>query len=264
MKIFIITIDHTFFYPQLWHQVLEKHAASIQGAFFFRRLPNKYSLLKYKMTEFNFIGARNAFKIFYTGMSLQLKHVMRYGRSVSVKALFQDYNVPVYSYKTIRDPRFEQKLKDLSPDLVISAGTHQIIPKNILDIPKDGVLNKHGSLLPKYAGFWPLFWALYHNESQAGVTFHKMISKLDAGEMVHQKKFSIEPQDSLFDVQKKSLLLSGEMIGDIIDYYRNHQRLPIFHVENSEKNTEKNPKLSPFPTRADRLYFEKVSQRRII
>ena len=259
-RVFAITIDHPFFYPEMWEKILSKHSKAFQGVFFFKRLPKKYSWLKYKLLEGQFLGTKNIFKLIALASIKQMQHLIKHGKLLNVKNNFQEKGIPVYVYTSVHDPLFKEKLESLAPDLVISIGSHQIIPQNILDIPKDGILNKHGSLLPKYAGFWPLFWALYYEELYAGVTFHKMISKPDAGEFVHQKQFMISPNDTLYDLQEKSLLLAADMVSEILEHYSKKRELPKF----SQDPMQKNFILNEFPKQKHRLILEKLKKRRIV
>jgi len=259
-RIFALTIDHPLFYPEMWQKVLQNSSSAFQGVFFFERRPKNHPWLKYKMMESQFLGTKNIIKLLTVILKKQLFHFLKSREPLSVKNYFKEKGIPIYTFKSVHDPCFQEKLSALSPDLIISIGSHQIIPKKILDIPKDGILNKHGSLLPKYAGFWPLFWALYHDESYAGVTFHKMISKPDAGECIHQKQFMIHPNDTLYNLQEKSLLLTADMVIEILDYYCTKKNLPKFIQDPIQKDFI----LNEFPKRKHRLILERFKKRRIV
>lgn len=104
--------------------------------------------------------------------------------------------IPVYAPENINHPIWVQKIKALKPDIIFSFYYRDLVKKEILDIPKFGCLNLHGSLLPKYRGRVPINWALINGEKETGVTLHYMLEKADAGDIVGQEKFAIEDCDT--------------------------------------------------------------------
>jgi len=97
------------------------------------------------------------------------------------------------------------KIKKLKPDLIMSLGWRRLIPKSIFQIPKYGTLNLHDSLLPKYGGFAPINWAIINGESEIGVTMHFVDEGIDSGNILLQRKISVKPDDTVYDVYKKAL-----------------------------------------------------------
>ncbi len=95
-----------------------------------------------------------------------------------------------------------QRILDVKPDLVITAAYGQFIPSIILDTPRLGAINVHGSLLPKYRGGAPIQRAILNGDKETGVTIMYMASKMDAGDMISSKKTDIlktDTSDSLFE-----------------------------------------------------------------
>ena len=96
---------------------------------------------------------------------------------VPTKVIAEKYNIPVYQPAKIRlDYEFVNNLK---PDLILTFSYGQIIPQGLLDIPKYGCLNIHGSLLPKYRGAAPIQRAIMNGEKETGLTLMEMIDKMD-------------------------------------------------------------------------------------
>ena len=93
-------------------------------------------------------------------------------------------------------------------DLIFCLGSTQILPKNILNIPKIGSLNIHPSLLPKYRGRYSLPHAIFNNEKFTGITLHWIGSKIDDGKIVCQKKIRILDYDTSETLYKKFTNLS--------------------------------------------------------
>ncbi len=111
-----------------------------------------------------------------------------------VKLLAQELDLPVYQFDKIRMPQGVEALKDLAPDLLITAAYGQILTQEILDIPKLGCINVHASLLPKYRGAAPIQWAVINGEKKTGVTTMMTALALDAGDILERDEFLI-PND---------------------------------------------------------------------
>ena len=120
-----------------------------------------------------------------------------------VKELALKHNIPVLQPVRIRkEPDFAEKLKALAPDVIVVVAFGQIIPQEVLDIPRLGCVNVHASLLPKYRGAAPIQWAVISGEKKSGVTTMMMDAGLDTGDMLLQKEITLDPKetgDSLHD-----------------------------------------------------------------
>jgi len=120
----------------------------------------------------------------------------------SVKELADRYGIPCHVGDVNRLENMEL-LREIGPDFIFSFYYRFMINKEILDIPKRGALNLHGSLLPKYRGRVPINWAVINGETETGATLHYMVEKPDAGDVVDQEKVSIEFSDTARDVFHK-------------------------------------------------------------
>ena len=119
-----------------------------------------------------------------------------------VKEEAMKYEITVYQPQKVRDPEFVEVLKNLAPDMIVVAAFGQIIPKEILDMPKYGCINIHASLLPKYRGAAPIQQAVIDGEKESGVTIMKMGMGLDTGDMISQAVVTLREDEtvgSLFD-----------------------------------------------------------------
>lgn len=144
---------------------------------------------------------------------------------VPTKVIAKKYGIPVFQPHRIRsDFSF---LNETKPELILCFAYGQIIPNEVINYPKFGCLNYHGSLLPKYRGAAPIQYALMNNDKETGVTLMEMVEKMDAGRMYAKKKFLIEPKDDFstlaskmvdaaFDLTVESLekYLNGELVGE--------------------------------------------------
>lgn len=138
---------------------------------------------------------------------------------VPTKVVANKYNIEVFQPHKIRLDY--QRIKEVNPDLIVTCAYGQIVPQGLLDIPKLGAINVHGSLLPKYRGASPIQQALINNDTIAGVTIMEMIDKMDAGRMYYKKEIVIEEEEnysSLYDkMMKTGLEALTEMLPDYIE-----------------------------------------------
>jgi methionyl-tRNA formyltransferase len=110
-----------------------------------------------------------------------------------VKIVCQKHNIPVFQPpKLSKAPEVFESLKLLNPDLIIMVAFGQILKKNILELPKYGVINLHASLLPAYRGAAPINWCLINGDKSTGITTMFTEAGLDTGPMLLKEEFSID------------------------------------------------------------------------
>lgn len=108
------------------------------------------------------------------------------------------------------------KIQNLKPDLIIVAAYGQILPKEILEIPKYGCLNVHPSLLPKYRGATPVQSAILNGDKETGATIMLMDKGVDTGPIVNQRKTAIGPNETHQELHNRLAILSSELLIDTI------------------------------------------------
>ncbi len=120
-----------------------------------------------------------------------------------VKEVALAHNIPVYQPVRIKkDEEFIERLREMKPDAIVVIAFGQMLPQSVLDIPKYGCINVHGSLLPKYRGAAPIQWSLIDGEEETGVTTMMMDAGCDTGDMLLKATTKITKEDtggSLFD-----------------------------------------------------------------
>ena len=119
-----------------------------------------------------------------------------------VKEAAAEAGIPVLQPRRLRDPGVFEELEAYQPDAIVVVAFGQLIPKNILDLPKYGCVNVHASLLPKYRGAAPIQWAVIDGEEKSGVTTMLMNEGLDTGDILLQEEVVLaedETGGSLFD-----------------------------------------------------------------
>ena len=125
------------------------------------------------------------------------------GRKILTTAV-KDYSLqaalPVLQPEKVRSPEFIAQLKALRPDLIVVVAFGQLLPREILDLPRLGCLNVHASLLPKYRGAAPIHYAILRGEAESGVTVMQMDEGMDTGAMLAKYTVSITQDMTMGDL----------------------------------------------------------------
>ena len=129
-----------------------------------------------------------------------------------VKECAQKWNVPVYQPLRIREPEAIERIRSLEPDLIVVAAFGQILPQELLDIPRLGCINIHASLLPALRGAAPIQWAVINGDEQSGITLMQMDAGLDTGDILFQESVPIGPEETGESLYEKLAVLGGQMI----------------------------------------------------
>jgi len=132
-------------------------------------------------------------------------------RKNAVKITAEKDNLDIFQPEKF-DAAATNKLKNLKPDLIITAAYGKILPKEILEIPKHKCLNVHASLLPKYRGPSPIHNAILAGEKETGTTIMLMDSGIDTGDILSQKKIAIQSDDLHPLLQGKLADLSSALL----------------------------------------------------
>lgn len=143
-----------------------------------------------------------------------------------VKEYALSVGIPVYQPATLRTDEFASLLAELDPELIIVAAYGKILPKNVLDYPKYGCINAHGSLLPKYRGAAPIQRAIMAGEDETGITAMYMEEGLDTGDMLLKKVLPIGENDDFGTVHDALAKLAGEAMCEITDMIRDGSLSP--------------------------------------
>jgi methionyl-tRNA formyltransferase len=131
-----------------------------------------------------------------------------------VKITAQNYNVSVFQPENMG--ALKLKIKNLMPNLIIAAAYGRIIPQEILDLPSQGSLNVHPSLLPKYRGPSPIQTAILNGDKETGATIILMTPRIDAGPVLAQKKTIIGSNETAKELQDRLADLAGELLVDVL------------------------------------------------
>lgn len=145
--------------------------------------------------------------------------------AVKLKAL--EYGIEVYQPERIKRQEAIDKIKSIKPDLIIVVAFGQILPKEILDLPKYGCINVHASLLPKYRGAAPINFSIINGEEKTGVTTMYMEEGLDTGDMLIKKETLILNNDTASSLHDKLSELGRITLTETIDALINEKLNPL-------------------------------------
>ncbi|TPG52558.1 methionyl-tRNA formyltransferase [Ewingella americana] len=120
-----------------------------------------------------------------------------------VKVLAAAHDIPVFQPKSLRPAESQQLVAELKADIMVVVAYGLILPQAVLDMPKLGCINVHGSLLPRWRGAAPIQRALWAGDSHTGITIMQMDIGLDTGDMLHKIVCAIEPEDTSANLYHK-------------------------------------------------------------
>ena len=132
------------------------------------------------------------------------------------KLYAQQHGIPVFQPRRIREDGVEM-LRQLQPDLCVTAAFGQILSQEILDIPKLGTINVHASLLPAYRGSAPINWCLVNGETVTGVTTMMTDRGIDTGDVLLQRELAILPDETAGELTVRLGELGAGLLLDTID-----------------------------------------------
>lgn len=139
-----------------------------------------------------------------------------YGGTCSVYDISKAIKVSYRKINNSNSDSFINHIRDINPDLIVSFSAPQILKEELLTIPKYGIINVHGSLLPDYRGCLPSFWYLFNEEKYGGATVHYMSSKIDDGDIIVQDKIDISECKTMFSLISKTKSLGGDLMVNAI------------------------------------------------
>ncbi len=130
-----------------------------------------------------------------------------------VKEFALEKNLKIFQPEKIRNNiEFIQEIKNLKPDVICVVAYGKILPQELLDIPKLGCVNVHGSLLPKYRGAAPIQWAVLNGDKTTGVTTMYMDAGMDTGDMILKKEVEIGENETTGELWIKLSKIGGELL----------------------------------------------------
>lgn len=130
-----------------------------------------------------------------------------------VKQFGLDNNIEIIQPKKLKEAEITEKIREINPDLIVVVAYGKIIPKEIIDIPKYGIINVHSSLLPKYRGASPIHSAILNGDKETGVSIMYIEEELDAGDVILKEYCEITEDDTLGTLHDKLKELGAKGLG---------------------------------------------------
>ncbi|MFK0569599.1 methionyl-tRNA formyltransferase [Endozoicomonas sp.] len=134
-----------------------------------------------------------------------------------VKSLAIEHHIPVYQPKSLRNEEAQQELAALDADLMVVVAYGLILPQVVLDTPKLGCINVHGSILPKWRGAAPIQRAIEAGDTESGVTIMQMDAGLDTGDMLLKSCCPIQPEDTAADLHDRLIEIGRPALIDALN-----------------------------------------------
>jgi methionyl-tRNA formyltransferase len=221
MRIVFLSPDEPFYLPGFYKNIFERlssaHEARVVIVPPVYKNTTKLGLtIRYAKT----FGLREAAALSAKVIRYKLMDKLKGGkgeRFYSLESLLERYRIP-YTHETdLNSPESLERLRAWKTDLIVSVSCPQIFKKDLIELAPLGCLNLHGSLLPDYRGVMPSFWVLANAEREAGITLFFVNEKIDAGDVLVQRKYSIEPGDTLDSIIARSKKIGSDMVLEAID-----------------------------------------------
>lgn len=151
-----------------------------------------------------------------------------------VKVVAQEHGTEIYQPQSLKNngEEYIDIIKNINPDCIVVAAYGKILPKEVLDIPKYGCVNIHGSLLPKYRGAGPIQWAVLNDEKETGITTMLMGEGLDTGDMLLKKSVKIGENETAAELFDRLADLGAGLILETLDDLEKGNIIPEKQDEN--------------------------------
>lgn len=139
-----------------------------------------------------------------------------------VKVLAEENAIPVYQPQSLKAPEAQEKLSSLNADLMVVVAYGLILPPAVLNAPKLGCINVHGSILPKWRGAAPIQRSIWAGDAETGVTIMQMDEGLDTGDMLHIATLPITSEDTSATLYEKLAELGPQALVEVVNDFENY------------------------------------------
>jgi methionyl-tRNA formyltransferase len=172
-----------------------------------------------------------------------------------VKEAAMRLGIPVHQPERVRQPEVVEQIRAMAPEIMVVVGYGQIVPQAILDIPPQGIINVHASLLPKYRGAAPIQWAIARGETRTGVTTMRIDAGLDTGDMLLKWETEIGAEETALDLGARLAAAGADLL------VRTLAELPGIRPEPQD---DSQATYAPILTKEDGRIDWQLSQREIL
>jgi methionyl-tRNA formyltransferase len=209
MKIVFLTTDDPIYLPDFFESVLAERAAETEFVYVVPPLYKGQSRLEAAARYLRTFGV-----VAFIGLASRVLRAKVRGRSV--ESICRNRRVACAEVSDVNADVFLDELRTLDPDVIVSVSCPQIFQAPLIDLPRFGVLNIHGAILPEYRGVMPSFWMLANGERLAGVSIYFVNEQIDAGDLCGQRVFEVLPDDSLDCFLRRSKRIAAELLLEVL------------------------------------------------
>ncbi len=257
MRIFLLINNDNLYQPYIYERIIVARREEIVGIGLVPFLPPKRGKRHFYRFFLRLYGVRGTIikstQLFYYKALSIFEPFFSFSRSYSIRNLARRYAIPLWHIQNINDQESVRLLRSLQPDIIIS-GQGQLIEKEVLDIPRIGIINKHAGMLPNYRGTYPIFWAMLNNEQEVGITVHFMNEKFDDGEIIVQRRIIVEGGDTFESLYKKVIEVTPEIMFEALDRIEKKEASGI-------ENVSADATYYSYPQKGDILKFKRMGKR---
>jgi methionyl-tRNA formyltransferase len=139
------------------------------------------------------------------------------GQAPPVKVVALEHEIPVLQPERLREPGWPERLGAHAADVAVVVAFGQILPPAVLAVPRQGSINVHASLLPRYRGAAPVAWAIIRGERETGITTFQMDTGMDTGPVLLQRTTPIGPDETAGDLAERLAALGAETLLETLD-----------------------------------------------
>lgn len=209
LRLAFLTAADPLYLPEFFDRVLTVYSAQTRAVFVVPPLYRNQSSLQAARRYYETFGFRAS-----AGLARRVLRA-RFERR-SVETVCKRHNVRTDTVGDVNAPAFLTELAALRPDVVVSVSCPQIFERPLIELPRKGCLNVHGSILPSYRGIMPSFWMLANGETRAGVSIYFVNERIDAGDLCGQRTFDIRPNESLDEFLRRSKALAADLLIEVL------------------------------------------------
>ena len=148
----------------------------------------------------------------------------------AVKKFALEHNLPLFQFEKISRDGVES-LRSLAPDIMVTAAYGQILSQEVIDIAPHGIINIHGSLLPKLRGAAPIQYAVLLGLNKTGITILNTVRKVDAGEIILQKELDVAPYETNGELFERMSKLGAEAVCEALELIETGKAVYVPQVE---------------------------------
>ena len=210
MKIVFLTTEDPIYLPDFFEAVLGERGRDTQAVYVVPPLYKDQTTLQAAVRYVRTFGLEGLVGLGSRVLGAKL-------RRRSIESVCRRKGVRCEEAQDVNAEGFLGELRVLDPDVIVSVSCPQIFRQSLIELPRKGILNIHGAILPQYRGVMPSFWMLANGEKQAGVSIYFVNEQIDAGDLCGQRVFDIRPDDTLDSFLRRSKTIAAELLIEVLE-----------------------------------------------